>query len=409
MPKKTEEKNTKGTKKATKTSTSKKTTSTKNAVKTTKVEKVVKTPEVKVEEINVATVKKENKKGNKENSLMNNTPFVVSVCVIILLVAILIFVACTKRVPVTSEGQEIVATLDGKTITADELYLSLKDAGGKDQLLNIIDEYIAEKEVTVTEKDEEYVQEVVDYYLEYAEYYETDLETFLTNYVGLSGISTEEEFAEFVLKDYKKTLAVTNFISEKASEEDLETYYNENYSDYLTVKHILIEIDSEAEDKEAADEEAYNKAVKLIKKLNDTKEKDLDKKFEELAEKNSDDTGTYSNGGLVENFTKSEVEEEFYEASYNLKDGEYTEEPIKTSYGYHIILKVSSTEADKYEDVVDEVKRGWAEKQLNADSNLYTLKWDELRNSYNLSIKDDFMKEAYKNSIKNVEETKTEE
>ena len=399
MPKKTEEKNVKGTKKTTKTSTPKKVASTK---------KVVKEPVAKVEVKEVPVVKKENKKGKKENTLMNNTPFVVCMCVIILLVAVLIFVLCTKRVPVTSKGEEIVATLKGKTITADELYLALKDETGKDQLLNIIDEYISEKEVTVTKDDEAYVQEIVDYYVEYAEYYETDLETFLKNYVGLNGISSEKEFKEFVLKDYKKTLAVQKYIGEKADEKDLKEYYKENFTDRLTVKHILIEIDKEAEDADEADDKAYDKAVKLIQKLNNTNKEKLDKKFEELAEKNSDDTGTYANGGLVENFNKSEVEKEFYEAAYKLKDGEYTKEPIKTTYGYHIILKVSSKAAEKYEDVVNEVKKGYAEKKLSEDSSLLTVKWDELRNQYKLSIKDDFIKKAYDEALNTAKETKTE-
>ncbi len=403
MPKKTEEKNTKGTKKTTKTSAAKKTT-------TKKV--VAKEPVAKVEVKEVPVVKKENKKGKKENSLMNNTPFVVCMCVIILLVAMLIFVICTKRVPVTSKGEEIVATIKGKTITADELYLSLKDEGGKDQLLNIIDEYIADKEVTITEEDEKYVQEVVDYYIEYADYYETDLETFLKNYVGLNGISTEEQFAEFVTKDYKKTLAVQKYIGDEATEKELKEYYKENYTDKLTVKHILIEVDKEAEDADKADDEAYDKAVKLIQKLNNTKTDKLDKKFEELAEKNSDDTGTYSNGGLVENFTKSEVEPEFYEASYELKDGEYTKKPIKTSYGYHIILKVSSTPVEAYKEIKAEVKKAYAEAKLSADATLLTTKWAELREVYKLSIKDDFIKKTYETGIKEakeVKETKTEE
>lgn len=402
MPKKTEEKNTKGTKKATKTSASKKSTNVK------KVEKSVKEPVTKVEVKEVAVVKKENKKGNKKNSLMNNTPFVAACCVIILLVAVLIFTLCIKRVPVTSKGEEIVATIKGKKITADELYLSLKDANGKDQLLSIIDEYIANKEVTITEEDEKYVQEIVDYYVEYAEYYETDLGSFLANYVGINGINTEKEFAEFVLEDYKKTLAVQKYISEKADEKDLKEYYKENFTDTLTVKHILIEVDSEAEDADKADEEAYEKAVKLIQKLNNTDSKKLDDKFEELAEKNSDDTGTYANGGLVENFKKSEVEKAFYEASYKLKDGEYTKEPIKTAYGYHIILKVSSTPVEKYEDIVEDVKKAYAEAQLTEDSTLLTLKWEELRNEYKLSIKDDLIKKAYKEALDTIKESKTE-
>lgn len=402
MPKKTEEKNTKGTKKTTKTSASKKVTNVK------KVEKTVKEPVAKVEVKEVPVVKKENKKGKKQNSLMNNTPFVAACCIIVLLVAVLIFTLCVKRVPLTSKGEEIVATIKGKKVTADELYLSLKDTNGKDQLLSIIDEYISEKEVTITEKDEEYVQEIVDYYLEYAEYYETDLATFLANYVGITGISTEKEFSEFVLKDYKKTLAVQKYIGEKADEKDLKEYYKENFSDTLTAKHILIEVDKDAEDAEEADEEAYEKAVKLIQKLNNTDSKKLDKKFEELAEKNSDDTGTYANGGLVENFKKSEVEKEFYEAAYKLKDGEYTKEPIKTTYGYHIILKVSSTPVEKYEDIVADVKKSYAEAELAKDANLLALKWEELRNEYKLSIKDDLIKKSYNEALDAIKNTKTE-
>lgn len=400
MPKKTEEKNTKGTKKATKASTSKKTTNTKKVVKP--VENKVEVKEVKVEQ-------KEIKKGKKDNSLMSNTPFVIAMCIVILLVAVLLFVLCTKRVPLTSKGEEIVATISGKKVTADELYLELKEQGGQQTLLNLIDEYIANKEVTVTEEDEEYVQEVVDYYLEYAEYYETDLENFLTNYVGITGISTEKEFKEFVLKDYKKTLAVQKYIGNNAKEEDLKKYYKENFTDTLTVKHILIEVDSEAEDKDKADDLAYDKAVKLIQKLNNTKKEKLDEKFEELAEKNSDDTGTYADGGLVENFKKADVDEAFYKAAYELKDGEYTKEPVKSSFGYHIILKVSSTPVEKFKDIIDDVKKAYAENLLASDTTLSSIKWDELRNEYKLSIKDDFIKKAYENALKEVKDSKTEE
>ena len=386
MPKKTTKKNNKGT-------------------KNTPVKKV----ETKVTE--KVKVKNE-KKGNVKaivTKVMENTPFVISLCAIVLLIAALILVLCIKRVPTTSKGEEILATVNGKTITADELYISLKDSYGTDSLINIIDSYIADKEVKITKENEKYVEDVVNYYKEYAEYYKVDLATFLSSYVGLTGITTEDEFYDYVLKDYKKTLVVTNYIGEKASEDELKEYYKENYSDKLTVKHILIEVDSEAEDKDKADKEAYNKAVKLIKKLNDTSSKKLDSKFEELAEDNSDDTATYSNGGLIEDFGKKDVVEEFWKASEKLEDGEYTTEPVKSSYGYHIILKVSSTPVEKYKDIKDEVKSAYAESLLSKDSTLLVKKWDEIRKEYKLSIKDDYIKDAYKNTIKEATKTKTEE
>ena len=398
MPKKKDKKNNKGV----------------EATKTVKAKKVEAKP---VPEKKVKVKKVANKeKGKKLKAIIaevsKNVPFVISLCAIVLLVAALILVLCVKRVPKASNGKDILATVNGKTITANELYNSLKKSYGADALINLIDTYIADKEVKITDDHKKYVDEVVDYYKEYAEYYKVDLATFLASYVGLNGIETEEQFREYVLEDYKKTLAITNYIGENAKEEDLHNYYKENYSDKLTVKHILIEVDSEAKDKDKAEKEAYDKAMKLIKKLDETSSKKLDKKFEELAEDNSDDTATYSKGGLIENFSKKDVVSEFWKASDKLKDGEYTKEPVKSQYGYHVILKVSSTPVEKYKDIKNDVKKAYAESLLSSDSTLFAKKWDELRKEYKLSIKDDLIKKAYKETLKEatkVQETKTEE
>ena len=400
MPKKTTKKNTKGTNvTASKKVETKKTEIKKNPEKEVKVKEVVK--------------KEKGKKESIVNKVMSNTPFVIALCVILVLIGALLFTASYRKVPKTSKGKEIVATIKGKKITADDLYESLKESYGTDTLINLIDSYIADKEVEITKDNEKYVQEVVDYYKEYAEYYKTDLATFLASYVGLNGIETEEQFYDYVLQDYKKTLTVTNFIGENATEEDLKKHYKENFSDKLTVKHILIEVDSEAEDSKKAEEEAYEKAMDLIEELNETSSKKLDSKFEKLAEDNSDDTATYSKGGLIENFTKKDVVEEFWNASLELKDGKYTKEPVKSSYGYHIILKVSSTPVEKYKDIKNEVKTSYAESLMANDSTLITKKWDEIRKQYKLSIEDDFIKGLYKKTLKEatkVKETeKTEE
>ena len=90
-----------------------------------------------------------------------------------------------------------------------------------------------------------------------------------------------------------------------------------------------------------------------------------------------------------------------------IEDGEYTSKPIKTSYGYHIILKVSSTPVEEYKDVKEDVKKSYAESLLNEDSTLFAAKWDELRKEYKLSIKDDIIKKAYKKTVE--EATKVEE
>ena len=426
MPKNTTQKNSKGSKTTTSKKSNVKNVETKKVetkkAETKKVEiKEKETKKVTAKKIETEIVEKEvekEMKGNEDitstntksfiSKLMENTSLVIALCIIAVLIATLILTLCTKRIPKTAKGKEVLATLNGKTITADDLYEELKENYGTDALMNIIDTYIADKEVEITEDNKKYVDEVVDYYKDYAKQYGTDLATFLSTYVGLNGITTEDEFRDYVTKDYKKTLVVTNYLSDEASEDDLKSYYKENYSDKLTVKHILIEIDEEEEDTEKAEKEAYNKAKDLIKELNDTSSKKLDSKFEKLAENNSDDPGTYSKGGLMENFTKTEVVPEFWEASEKLKDGEYTKKPIKTTYGYHIILKVSTTPVEKYKDIKADVKKSYAESLLAADSTLLVRKWDEIRKQYKMSIKDDIMKKAYKETIKEASEKKDE-
>ncbi|MDO4962532.1 MAG: peptidylprolyl isomerase [bacterium] len=405
MPKETTKKSTKG----------KKTTTNKNVVKknvpkennsTKKVAPKEKKVEVKndvkinVEPISKKVEVKNEKKGSNEkiNNFLENTQLVICTCIIVILIALLILVLCMKRIPKVN-NKDVVATLNGKTFTANDLYQSMKDDNGTTALINMIDEYIADKEVKLTSDNKKYIDEIVDYYKNYADYYKTDLISFLQNYVGLTGITNEDQFYDFVTKDYKKTLAVTKYIGDEASEEELKAYYKENFSDKLTVKHILIEVDSEAEDADAADKEAYEKAVSLIDTLNDTKKDGLEEKFDELALDNSDDSQTYSNGGLLEDISKSDVVEEFWNAAFDLKNGAYTKEPVKTTYGYHVILRVSSTKVEKYKDIKDEVKQKYAESLLSSDSSLTTTKWDELRKKYKFSIKDDEIKKNYKSMI----------
>ncbi len=416
MPKNTNEKNSKG-KKTNKASTVKKSETKKTQVKKVETKKVQPKEKVEVKETEVKSVEVETIPERKEeksellNNIKNsmNTLSIVVICIAVVLLGALIYVVNTKRVPKTSNGDEIIATINGKEFTADDLYEALKEGSGINELVNIIDNYIADKEVTVTDDDKAYVQEVVDYYKDYADYSQVDFATFIANYIGIPGVETEDEFYDYVLKDYMKRLAIIKFIGDETSEDVLKKYYDDNYSDTQTVRHILIEVDSDAEDQEKADKEAYDKAVKLIKELNETSSKKLESKFEELAKNNSDDTGTYANGGLFENFNKKGTDEAFWNASLKLKDGEYTKEPVKSSYGYHIILKVSSTPVEEYKDIKDDVKRDFAENQLSEDSALFTKKWDELRKQYKLSIKDDFMKSAYEKTIKNATNVEEED
>ena len=364
-------------------------------------------PVVKIEEAkSTKKAKKENIFLKAKNTILKNweekREFMVACIIIVVLTIIIIVLAFSKRVPKLKNGEEVLASIDGLKVTSDKLYTNLKDSYGTNQVINLIDEKIADDYVKkFTDENNKYIDQVVDYYKQYADYYGVSFENFLSQYVGISGVTTEDEFRDYVTKDYKKTLAAKKYIGSTISEEELQKEFNENYKEKLTVRHILIEVNDDT-----TEEEAKKQAQKLIDELNSVKgdSKKLEEKFKSLAYDNSADKATYENGGLYKDFSKSEVDESFYNAAKKLKNGEYTSEPVKSQYGYHVILKVSS-KTNKYKDVKEKIRTSLAEKKLNEDSTLQVKAWDKLRKKYNLKINDTDVKKAYQETIKDASNT----
>ena len=75
-------------------------------------------------------------------------------------------------------------------------------------------------------------------------------------------------------------------------------------------------------------------------------------KFEDLAKKSSKDPGSAPNGGDLDFAGPSSYVPEFSQAMVALKKGEYTETPVKTQFGYHII-KLEDTRAAQFPPLAD--------------------------------------------------------
>lgn len=110
---------------------------------------------------------------------------------------------------------------------------------------------------------------------------------------------------------------------------------DEAYNDFVTVKHIL------AENKE--------KAFEVIEKL----EKGAD--FDELIEEYNIDPGQTKDSSYT--FTYGEMVKQFENAAFELKEGEYTKEPVGTDFGYHIIkrLPLNKEEVDTTEIILSAI------------------------------------------------------
>ncbi len=83
------------------------------------------------------------------------------------------------------------------------------------------------------------------------------------------------------------------------------------------------------------------------------------KDFAELAKAKSIDPSGASNGGDLGFFGKGQMVPEFEAAAFALKIGEYTKEPIKTQFGFHVIRKEEerTTPLPAFADVEGQVRQ----------------------------------------------------
>ena len=122
--------------------------------------------------------------------------------------------------PTIKNGEEVIAEINGKKYTADELYKELKGQYGYDIVINWVDEQIAEKEVKTTDDLEKEVDEAVKLYLQYAEQYGMPIGDFAATYMGLSGITDEESLKNFLLTQSKLSLAIEKYVKEQLNNQE---------------------------------------------------------------------------------------------------------------------------------------------------------------------------------------------
>lgn len=130
-----------------------------------------------------------------------------------------------------------------------------------------------------------------------------------------------------------------------------------------------------------------------IKAQNIYKEISADgKNWNEIVKKYSDDDGTKNNGGLLTPFRVSNIVPEFIDVIKNSEPQEISE-PVKTSYGYHIIKFINSTppaafefEEKKIKERVERDMRGQLSEEIAMKRILKNNNFKE-----NTEVKDDFI------------------
>ena len=280
------------------------------------------------------------------------------------------------------DGSEVAFKANSTNFSADKFYTQIKKKYGVSVMIEMIDKEIFD---TVYKDNEEITKKA-----------ETQIETLKQQYADSwdetlknAGYDSEKKLKEEFILNFQREQAVEDYVKDSISEDELKKYYDENTVGDISAKHILIKVDT------STDDEAKEKAEKLIKEL----EKGAD--FDKLAKENSDDTGSKDNGGDLGYFNKGDMVQEFEDAAYALKVNEYTKEPVKTTYGYHIILKTGEKKKPKYKEVKDTILETIAKNRIEQDATLSITALDEVRKNYGFKINDSRLKKEYKKYIKN--------
>lgn len=313
----------------------------------------------------------------------------------LLLIVAFITTGCGKETDLKN-GAKVAVSVDSGKFTASEYYDEIK-TDNISKLVNMIDKSIFEKKYKKSNEEDEAVKKQIN---QIKQYYGKDESTYKNVLQSYFGVESESELEDSLRLEYKKNLAVKDYIKKNIKDDEIQKYYNENTYGQVKASHILISSkvkdNATDEEKTKAENKAKKKAEKIVKQLNEGAD------FKELAKKYSSDDATASNGGDLGYFDLDDMTEEFSNAVKKLNKDEYTKEPVKTTYGYHIILKTGEKDKPKLKKVKSDIIDKLTEQKLNNSKTLYYETLMDIRNENGIKWNDDTLKKAYEDYMNNL-------
>ena len=308
------------------------------------------------------------------------------------IVMVLVLVATLTTLTACKESKVDggLVSMKGAKVSAQKYYNEIKE-DQIDLLVDMIDHQLFDDKYKTTDAENKYVKEKIDELKEtYGTGNDEQFEKMLPTYFGVD--SMKELESKYSL-EYKRQQAAQDYLEDTLTDAEINSYYKNYISGDVKASHILVssKIDDKAskKEKDAAEKKAKEKADKIIKEL----ESGAD--FATLAKKYSDDDATKDKGGDLGYFDVNEMEDAFANACRDLKKNEFTKDPIKTSYGYHIVLKKDEKKKPKLDKVKDKIKETLAKQKLDADDKAVYEALVNLRKDKKIKWQDSKMKKAY--------------
>lgn len=179
--------------------------------------------------------------------------------------------------------------------------------------------------------------------------------TLLTEAAKKAGLEKQADVQKAIQQATEQVLVqaylsneLKSFVTDAAVKNRYDKYVAEMPKDEMEVKarHVLVK-----------DESAAKKIIEDLKKGAD---------FLKIAREQSIDKASAQDGGDVGYFRKGDMVKEFADAAFTLVPGKFTETPVKTQFGWHVI-KVDDkrkVKAPKFEEVQEQLKASVLEESM---------------------------------------------
>ncbi|MCF0116136.1 MAG: peptidylprolyl isomerase [Erysipelotrichaceae bacterium] len=229
----------------------------------------------------------------------------------------------------TSNGQDVVYSVDGQDITVDAFYDRLNETTGVSAAYRLLYNTVLDESAETTEEMEQLAEYNYSSIISnYQSYYNEEYETYLLSDLKNMGYTQVEDLKTYLIQQFKlRTLLITYMDN---NPDVVEAYTKEKSPRILS--HILVKM----EDVENPTDEELAKVKEVEDALAEGKD------FAEVATEYSDDTGSAIDGGNL-GFSDADTSyvPEFLEAGLALKTGE-TSEWVASTYGYHMITCITT-------------------------------------------------------------------
>lgn len=327
--------------------------------------------------------------------------------IVCLMLGLLLLTGCGKVSKLENGQDAVVSFKNGDKISVDDLYNELKEKYALSTLLNMIDRKVLEE--TFPDNIEKAKKSSESYLEALKENYDSEDEL-LSAIQQYYGYITIEEYQDQIYLGYMQSYAMNEYAKEQVTDKEIEKYYKNEIENDIEISHILItpEVTDEMDDdqKTEAETKAEEKANNILLELKDSVKngKKVSDAFSELAKKYSEDEATKDKGGSLGQVNKTTLGDtytEIVQKAYTLKDDNYYTKVIKTSLGYHIIMRNQTYEKKSLDDLKEEIIEILASDIMEDDKTLSVNALQHYRKQMGVNIEDSVLATQYSNYITN--------